>query len=80
MLEEQGGSILCRSGFFISEPLEATIGLWGLDRVDHTSCTGWFTTNVSDDIGPSTMVSSGYTPFFANQSALQLSSVSSRCQ
>ena len=70
----EGGSILFEKRIFSSsEPLEATIGLWGLTQ-GRSYELHWMVhaTNVSDDIGPSTMVSSGYTPFFANQSALQL--------
>ena len=70
----EGGSILFEKHIFSStEPLEATIGLWGL-TLGRSYELHWMVhaTNISDDIGPSTMVSSGTIPFFANQSALQL--------
>ena len=70
----EGGSILFEKKIFSSsEPLEATIGLWGLSMGRYYDLH-WtvHATNISADIGPSTMVSSGIMPFFANQSALQL--------
>ena len=70
----EGGSILFeKRTFSSSEPLEATIGLWGL-TLGRFYDLHWMVhaTNNSEDIGPSTMVSSGVIPFFANQSALQL--------
>ena len=70
----EGGSILFEKRIFASsEPLEATIGLWGLTQ-GRSYELHWMVhaTNVTADIGPSTMVSSGTIPFFANQSALQL--------
>ena len=70
----EGGSILFEKRIFASsEPLEATIGLWGLTQ-GRSYELHWMVhaTNVTADIGPSTMVSSGIIPFFANQSALQL--------
>ena len=70
----EGGSILFEKRIFASsEPLEATIGLWGLTQ-GRSYQLHWMVhaTNVTADIGPSTMVSSGIIPFFANQSALQL--------
>ena len=57
----EGGSILFEKRIFSSsEPLEATIGLWGLTQ-GRSYELHWMVhaTNVSDDIGPSTMVSSG---------------------
>ncbi|MBJ04171.1 MAG: hypothetical protein CMB65_05690 [Euryarchaeota archaeon] len=70
----EGGSILFEKRIFASnEPLDATVGLWGL-TLGRSYELHWMVhaTNISDDIGLSTMVSSGTLPFFANQSAMQL--------
>jgi phospholipase/lecithinase/hemolysin len=70
----EGGSILFEKKTFASdEPLEATIGLWGLTlgrNYDlHWTVHG---TNDSSSIGLGTTVSSGIIPFFSNQSAMQI--------
>ena len=70
----EGGSILFEKKTFASdEPLEATIGLWGL-TVGRNYDLHWTVhgTNDSSAIGPSTTVSSGIVPFFSNQSAMQI--------
>ena len=69
----EGASIIFEKKIFSSsEPLEATIGLWGL-TLGRTYEMHWtvHATNVSSEIGPATVVSSGLMPFFANQSAMQ---------
>ena len=69
----EGASILFEQRIFASsEPLEATIGLWGL-TLGRNYEMHWtvHATNVSSEIGPATVVSSGIMPFFANQSAMQ---------
>ncbi len=69
----EGASILFEQRIFSSsEPLEATIGLWGL-TLGRNYDMHWtvHATNVSSEIGPATTVSSGVMPFFANQSAMQ---------
>ena len=70
----EGGSILFEKHIFASnEPLEASIGLWGLTQGRNYDLH-WtvHATNVSSEIGPNTTVSSGIMPFFANQSAMQI--------
>ncbi|MEE2748007.1 MAG: SGNH/GDSL hydrolase family protein [Candidatus Thermoplasmatota archaeon] len=70
----EGGSILFEQKIFGSdEPLEASIGLWGL-TLGRNYELHWtvHATNVSSSIGPSTAVSTGVIPFFANQSATQI--------
>ena len=70
----EGGSILMEQKTFGSdEPLEATIGLWGL-TLGRNYDLHWtvHATNDSSSIGPSTTVSSGIIPFFSNQSAMQI--------
>ena len=70
----EGGSILFEKKTFASdEPLEASIGLWGL-TVGRNYDLHWtvHATNDSSEIGPSTTVSSGIVPFFSNQSAMQI--------
>ena len=70
----EGGSILFEQKTFASdEPLEATIGLWGL-TVGRNYDLHWTVhgTNDSSAIGPATTVSSGIIPFFSNQSAMQI--------
>ena len=70
----EGGSILFEKKTFASdEPLEATIGLWGL-TVGRNYDLHWTVhgTNDSSALGPSTTVSSGIIPFFSNQSAMQI--------
>ena len=70
----EGGSILLEQKTFASdEPLEATIGLWGL-TLGRNYDLHWMVhaTNDSSAIGASTMVSSGMIEFFANQSATQI--------
>ena len=70
----EGGSILLEEKTIASdEPLEATIGLWGL-TLGRNYDLHWsvHATNDSAAIGPSTMVSSGMIQFFANQSTAQI--------
>ncbi|MCH2637273.1 MAG: SGNH/GDSL hydrolase family protein [Candidatus Thalassarchaeum sp.] len=70
----EGGSILFEQKIFASsEPVEATIGLWGL-TVGRNYELHWtvHATNVSSEIGPATIVSSGIMPFFSNQNAMQI--------
>ena len=70
----EGGSILFEKKTFASdEPLEATVGLWGL-TVGRNYDLHWTVhgTNDSSSIGPATTVSSGVISFFSNQSAMQI--------
>ncbi len=70
----EGGSILFEEKTFASdEPVEATIGLWGL-TLGHNYDLHWMVhgTNDSSLLGPATIVSAGVIPFFADQSAMQI--------